>query len=292
MIQYLKNNEIDIEKYDNCIKSSRNSRIYAFSWYLNIVADNWDVLVLNDYEAVMPLPFLKRKRNFFLNKIDQPPFCQQLGIFSNFEIYKEQFEFFILSFLNMKPRSYNFNAFNFDTIDVIKNKINGKINFELSLIDTYDFIKENYSKNLKRNISKAKKSDLKVIKGVSLQNLISLKKVSVNHKIPIRNLNKLEKLIQELTSRNLGFIYGTYLKEELVSASFLINYNKRLIHLFSANTEKGKIYGGISLLFDTIIQEHITENEIFDFEGSMIPGVAKFFRSFGAKQINYFSFKN
>ena len=63
MIQYLKNNEIDIEKYDNCIKSSLNSRIYAFSWYLNIVADNWDVLVLNDYEAVMPLPFLKRKRN-------------------------------------------------------------------------------------------------------------------------------------------------------------------------------------------------------------------------------------
>ncbi|VAW26447.1 hypothetical protein MNBD_BACTEROID04-1052, partial [hydrothermal vent metagenome] len=57
MIYYYKRNQIDIVKYDTCITKSINTRVYANSWYLDIVADNWDVLVLNDYEAVMPLPW-------------------------------------------------------------------------------------------------------------------------------------------------------------------------------------------------------------------------------------------
>ena len=48
----------------------------------------------------------------------------------------------------------------------------------------------------------------------------------------------------------------------------------------------------MSLLFNTIIEQHIADNEILDFEGSMIPGIAKFFKNFGAKGFNYYSFKN
>ncbi|MDP4600608.1 MAG: hypothetical protein NWS84_05650, partial [Polaribacter sp.] len=86
MILYLKRAALDVEKYDLCIENSIQSRIYAFSWYLDIVADHWDVLVLNDYEAVMPLPW---KKKFGLKYITQPYFCQQLGIFSKEEISEE-----------------------------------------------------------------------------------------------------------------------------------------------------------------------------------------------------------
>ncbi len=37
MIRYLKRLELDIEKCNLCIENSKNSRIYAFSWYLDIV---------------------------------------------------------------------------------------------------------------------------------------------------------------------------------------------------------------------------------------------------------------
>ncbi|MDP3354122.1 MAG: hypothetical protein Q8S44_10335, partial [Flavobacteriaceae bacterium] len=57
MIYYVKRQNLDIEKYDTCIDRALNSRIYAYSWYLDIVADHWDALILNDYEAVMPLPW-------------------------------------------------------------------------------------------------------------------------------------------------------------------------------------------------------------------------------------------
>ena len=55
MIQYISREKLNVKKYNDCIKSALNSRVCAFSWYLDIVAGNWDVLILNDYEAVMPL---------------------------------------------------------------------------------------------------------------------------------------------------------------------------------------------------------------------------------------------
>ena len=79
MIKYIKRRDLDITKYDACIENSIQSRIYALSWYLDVVADNWDVLVLNDYEAVMPIPW---KQKFGLKYITQPYFCQQLTIYS------------------------------------------------------------------------------------------------------------------------------------------------------------------------------------------------------------------
>ena len=46
MVQYIQQKNIDRIKYDACIQQAKNSRIFAYSWYLDIVADNWDVLVL------------------------------------------------------------------------------------------------------------------------------------------------------------------------------------------------------------------------------------------------------
>ena len=76
---YIKNSNIDREKWDKCIVSSCNPRIYAISWYLDIVCKNWDGLVFGDYEVVFPVVFKKR---FFLKKSYHPFFCQQLGLFS------------------------------------------------------------------------------------------------------------------------------------------------------------------------------------------------------------------
>jgi hypothetical protein len=66
MIHYVKRKDLDLNKYDACINNAINSRIYGYSWYLDIVADNWDVLVLNDYEALMPLPW---RQKYFIKYI-------------------------------------------------------------------------------------------------------------------------------------------------------------------------------------------------------------------------------
>ncbi len=46
LIKYIQREHLDEEKYNDCIENSIQSNSYAFSWYLDIVCDNWDVLVL------------------------------------------------------------------------------------------------------------------------------------------------------------------------------------------------------------------------------------------------------
>ena len=58
MIHYIQHKDIDFEKWDACVANSFNRLIYGFSWYLDVVCDDWDALVLNDYEAVFPLSLI------------------------------------------------------------------------------------------------------------------------------------------------------------------------------------------------------------------------------------------
>ena len=107
MINYLKHKEIDFVKYDQCIATSQNSLIYAYSWYLDIVAENWDALVLGDYEIVMPLTHRKK---YGIPYIFLAPWVQQLGVFSVTDIKEE----IIIDFLKAIPRK-------FKSVDILLN---------------------------------------------------------------------------------------------------------------------------------------------------------------------------
>jgi len=80
MIHYVKREDLEVLKYDACIENALQSRVYAFSWYLDIVADNWDVLVLNNYEAVMPVPW---KQKYFIKYVTQPFFLSAIRCVCN-----------------------------------------------------------------------------------------------------------------------------------------------------------------------------------------------------------------
>ena len=77
-IKYLLHHQIDKTKWDRCIKGADNGLIYGHSFYLDHMARHWDGLVLNDYEAIMPLPWNKKYGIYYLY---QPFLCAQLGIF-------------------------------------------------------------------------------------------------------------------------------------------------------------------------------------------------------------------
>ena len=49
-IRYLERNEIDTIKWDNCIGNAFNGLIYARSFYLDAMAENWSALVAGDYQ--------------------------------------------------------------------------------------------------------------------------------------------------------------------------------------------------------------------------------------------------
>lgn len=76
--RWVKQADLDVAEYDRCIESSGNSPVYATSWFLGIMAEEWDVLVYGDYRHVMPVP---HRRKLGIAYVYQPVFAQQLGIF-------------------------------------------------------------------------------------------------------------------------------------------------------------------------------------------------------------------
>ena len=56
-LQYLHRTQIDTQKWDQCITNAANGLLYAHSFYLDHMADNWDALVLGEeLERAKPDP--------------------------------------------------------------------------------------------------------------------------------------------------------------------------------------------------------------------------------------------
>src|SRR4051812_5166299 len=92
MLRILNRTEIDNSLWDACIRKSHNSKVYGYSWYIDLFADDWIGIVKGNYESVMPLPVRKK---YLIDYIYTPYYIQQLGIFSVHALTAEEIEVFI-----------------------------------------------------------------------------------------------------------------------------------------------------------------------------------------------------
>ncbi len=272
MIQYVSRKLLDEKKYDFCIENSIQSRVYAFSWYLDIVADHWDVLVLNDYEAVMPLPW---KQKLGLKYITQPYFCQQLGIFSLTTISEEtQLEFIKKIPSKFLKVSLALNSQNMLIAQQVKK------NLFVQLSKNHETLCKNYSKGRKHAIKVAEKNQL-IVAETSLQSLIDIQKKLYQYEF---SEEKLQKLSMQLLRQQKGTILGIFKDEVLLGGALFVLSTKRIVYLFSAFTELGRELQAASYLLNYMIKKNENSQLIFDFEGGNIPNMGKFYRSFGAEE--------
>ncbi len=74
-IKYLKREEIEDKKWNGCVHFAINNLPYAYTWYLDNVAEQWYGLVYGDYDLVFPLVW---NRRWGFNYLYQPFASQQL----------------------------------------------------------------------------------------------------------------------------------------------------------------------------------------------------------------------
>lgn len=284
MITYFKRKELDTVKYDACIKNAVNSRIYAFSWYLDCVADNWDVLVLNDYEAVMPLPW---REKYLVKYVYLTPWTQQLGVFSIKTLDKVT----IVAFLTKIPKKIKLVEQFLNASNKIKDK--KRVNYILPLQKTYTELSKKFSDRRKRSIKKAQKSNLIIKSNHNALQIIALFKEQKSNEVK-RDENDyliLNKLTTVLAQKNQIKIIEVYLNNDFIGGAIFLLDTKRITYLFSALSEKGRTLNVMSLLINNLISEYANTHYVFDFEGSMIKNIASFFKSFGAEIEHYYHYK-
>ncbi len=287
-IIYLQHNEIDKVKWDKCIIRSYNGIIYAFSWYLDIVSENWEALIVGDYEMIFPIIPGKK---FCINYLYQPLFVQQLGVFS----YQKLNSKIIEEFLDAIPKKYKFFEINLNTFNKIsfaKYKITQKVTHEIDLICPYEKLYNRYSINTKRNIKKAKKNNLQIIRKIPIKEFIDFKQKNSVVKLKEEDYRILKSIISISIFYTVGEIYGVYNSDnELCAVAFFIKSHNKVIYLVSASSEEGKQKRAMFLLIDTFIKKNSQKNLTLDFEGSNIESIARFFTGFGAKPCYYQSVK-
>jgi len=284
MIQYITRKNIEIEKYNICIKNAKNSRIYAYSWYLDCVADHWDVLILNDYQAVMPLVW---RSKYHIKYIYPPCWAQQLGVFSS-ENIKESL---VALFLKSIPKKYKKQTIFLNTLNITKGLLE-QTNYILVLNKRYKDLNRNYNKTRRRILKKIVKT-LKIKTAQEYKPIIEFFKLHTasNLNITTKDYAKLAKLLMILNNKNKLIIKTAYLDNKLVAGSFFIIDASRIVYLFSTTNSLGKKENCMSFIIDAIIKEYENTPYLLDFEGSSVKGIAFFFKSFGAKKEEYYLYQ-
>jgi len=289
MIQYLTHNSIDRAKWDETVTSS--GLIYPQSWYLDIVHPYWEALVLDDYEAVMPLTGGKK---FGVRYLYQPFFVQQLGVFSKFPTSFENHD----DFLKAIPSRFRFAEIRLNEQNAFVE--NAQIfgwhrNVVLDLNRDYDTIRAHYHSNTKRNLSKAESHDLQLVDNADLKQIVVLFRDNRGASIGIWGEAEYATLInlgEASIRRGAAFTLGVTENgsDELLCGALFMKTDKRVIFLFSGNSAAGKERQAMTFLLDRVIQKYVHQPMIFDFEGSDDDNLARFYLGFGGEERPYPSY--
>ena len=282
-LKYIKRKNIDTQKWDLCVKNSKNSLIYAYSWYLDIVAENWSGIISEDYNCVMPIIW---NRKFGIKYTYRAFLVQQLGVFCSNEQKIEYSHFLKKLYGKFLFVDYNFNiANNIDNIKTSENK-----NYELNLNKTYDELWQNFSKKHQASIKKSRKNNLQLSENLKIDDLIELKKKYLPNNLNQKNFETLKTLCEKYPQK--AKIFGAYKNNELLSASLYFIFDSRIYFLASVSSKKGKKLGSAFFLKDRFIEQYSNKKLILDFEGSNIPGVSHFFKGWNAKPSFYQTIKS
>ena len=290
MITFVEHKNINKQKWDICIDNSSNACIFVYSWYLDIVAENWSALILNDYEAVFPLVF---KSKYKISYLYQPFFTRYFGVYSNMNITSKLVNDFVET-IPEKIKFFEFclhesNAFKKNNLEIKERKFQ-----QLDLKYSYDTLLKNYSENARRNIKKGKKAGLKITTNIKPENIVKLFKATKGDELEIFN-NKdysiLIKLMNHCLANKSGQSFAVYDGNVLFAAAFFMISNNTFTYLKSGLTDDGKAKGAMYLLMDYFIKENCGKQYILDFGGSSIENVAQFYKKFGAKDCVYLQIK-
>ncbi|MFT7352885.1 MAG: hypothetical protein ACI9XR_002676 [Flavobacterium sp.] len=285
MINYIQRKDLDVLKYNSCIENAIQSRIYAYSWYLDIVAANWDVLILNDYEAVMPIAW---KRKYGIKYVYPLLWVLELGVFYPDNKIK------VAPFLDTLFNKFRFVESKLNSTEKFisrKNQLVGKQFQTLSLKEVYPAIFSKYRKDRKKDIGKAIHLDLTEKWNDKPDKLITLFKNNVGKRTPNileHDYTILENLILACLERKVGEILSIYDKNsDLVASGFFLKHKNAVTILVSSTDFKNRNNGANTFLIDRAVFKFQKNFGTFNFGGSSMKSIAKYFLSFGAKTEDY-----
>lgn len=280
-ISVVDSHKIDRAKWNQCVDKSSNGLIYALTDYLDHMTEQWTGIVINDYEAVLPVPW---KKKFGIKYVYSVPFIQQLGFFSAHEGKIDE-KIFQAIFSICRYGEYYFNYAN-----VVPGSV-ARINYVLPLSKTLDDTIAAFSNDGQRNIKRSLSKGLKY-HDAAPDEVIDAFQALYGSLCAVRDYRNFAHLCQTLLVQDrIVSRKVTVNGEKTLAAILLLKYRDRLYNVMNATLPEGRSVEANYFLLANVWKEFESSNLVFDFEGSELPGVKEFYEKFSPKNEPYFSFR-
>ncbi len=289
------------QKYKEFCKKELDIPIFSKYWWLDAVCgeDNWDVLLYEKGGQIWA-SFLYYMQK---NQIAMPKLTQTMGIYikypANQKYYKKLSweKEIIFYFVDNLPKVDSFvQNFHYDFTNWLPFYWKGftqntRYTYVIENI-TLENLENNLETDIRRRRRKADKLGVKVIESNNIKNFYKINSMTFqrqNMKIPY-SFEFLKKLYENCRDNNAVKIYfAKDSKDNIVAVNFLVYDNSTVYYLMGGIDPSFKDLGGMDMILHKSIKFAIESGRKFDFEGSMIESIEKYFRSFGAVQKRYFT---
>ena len=285
----------------NCDTLSCVNSIFEQPWWLEAVAPGqWDVATIeNDGKTIARLPYVK-STHFGCKLLGMPDYTQTLGYWiedtgaKNARKHARKKDL-VIELIEQLPKGYSVDLaldHSCDYLFPFKWK-----NFRMELLYSYrledihntDVIWDGLADNIRREIKKAQKI-LSIEEDHPIEDLITLQNKTFSRQgRPERDdgetLKRLDAVLREKQARKL--LCAVDNEARIHAASYFVFDDKCCYYLVGGGDPELRTSGASSLLMWEGIKFASTVSRSFDFEGSMIEPIERFFRAFGGVPTPY-----
>lgn len=100
-------------------------------------------------------------------------------------------------------------------------------------------------------------------------------------------LNVVARLMTWISIKRRGQLFTARYEGKLIAGCFILHSGNRLLYQWAVSSEEGKARHAMHHLIAFVLENYAGSGLEFDFEGSMIPGLQRFYAGFGAKPYLY-----
>lgn len=294
------------DKYRNLCSIEKSIPIFSRDWWLDAVAGekNWDVVIIEKGGKIQAsLPYVVKRRYGF-TLLTTPPLTQTLGpwIRDNNGKYATKMareKELLTSLIGALPKfdhysqNWHYSRNNWLPFYWEGYKQTTKYTYRLNNLADLDVVWSNFQDNIRREIRKATdRCHLRIRDDVSVQDFLSLNKLVFKRqgiRLPYSDLLP----ITIDTACSLRDSRKIFIAEDADgkchAAVYIIWDETSAYYLMSGADPELRNSGATSFCMWEAIKHAAKVTKSFDFEGSMIEPVERYFRAFGAKQTPYFS---
>ncbi|MHA8053751.1 GNAT family N-acetyltransferase [Aquirufa sp. OSTEICH-129A] len=294
------------EKYREFCKTEISIPIFSKAWWLDaLCGDNWDVcLVEDDSKIVASMPYYKVYNKLgMLSLLNAPesqflgPWISELKLGSSKKISLEKKYFDEL--INQLPQYSHFEQKwhykNNNWLPFYWRGFDQTTNYTYKLYDLSDLEKvwSGFKSNIQSDIRKAtNRFNLSIRTDLRVEDFLVLNSQTFERqgvKLPYSRdfIMRLDEACKNNNSRQIFIAEDEQGRHH--AGAYIIWDNDCAYYLMGGADPKLRTSGAMSLCIWEAIKFSSKVSRTFDFEGSMIESIEKYFRSFGAIQVPYFA---